>query len=174
VTETITIKLFKETTMRRFVLSVFALTVLAACQPAATEFTEEQRTAIAETVNGLMAEYWDAERSADYDRARGHIHDSPETVYACPKGRLFHPFEVFDSRSREVWGSMVEQDVQIAESRTTVLAQNVASVMQRGTFAVTDTSGVVMPETNFAFTALWVRQEGDWKMLQMHRSGPQS
>ena len=158
--------------MRRFLLAAFALTVLAACQPATVELTEDQKAAISDTVNTLMTEYWDAERSADYDRARVYVHASSETVFACPTGRLFHPFEVFDSRSREVWGSIAEQDVQIAETRTTVLAPNVANVMQRGTFAVTDTSGVTLPETNFAFTALWVRQEGGWKMLQMHRSGP--
>ena len=78
--------------MRRFVFPVLALTILVACQSAVTELTEEQKAAITDTVNILMAEYWDAERTADYDRARGYIHDSPEMIYACPKGRLFHPF----------------------------------------------------------------------------------
>ena len=128
---------------------------------------------IADTVNTLMTEYWDAERNADYARARDYIHDSPEMTYACPKGRLFHPFELFDSRSREVWVTMEEQDITMAESRTTVLSPHVVSVMQRGTNAVTDTSAVTLPETAFAFTALWTRQGNEWRMLLMHRSGPQ-
>ena len=159
--------------MRRFVFAASALTILGACQPATTQLTEEQKAAITDTVNVLMAEYWDAERAADYDRARGYIHDSPEMIHACPKGRLFHPFEMFDSRSRQVWVAMDRQAISIAESRITALAPHLVSVIRRGTYTVTDTSGVTLPEAAFAFTALWARQDSEWRMLQMHRSGPQ-
>jgi hypothetical protein len=53
--------------MRRFVLTASALTVLAACQPATTELTEEMKAEIAAEVEQRVAEYADAIQLRDID-----------------------------------------------------------------------------------------------------------
>jgi len=51
--------------MRRLTLSVLSLAVLAACQPATTELTEEQRSAIADTARQIQLEHYAAAERLD-------------------------------------------------------------------------------------------------------------
>ncbi|NIN49579.1 MAG: hypothetical protein GTN62_05645 [Gemmatimonadales bacterium] len=53
-----------------------------------------------------------------------------------------------------------------------VLAPDVVCVTQLGTVSVTDTAGVTGPEIAFAYTAIWVRRNGEWKVLLGHESIP--
>ena len=66
--------------MRRFVFAAFALTVLAACQPADTELTEVQTAEIAAEVNLRMDQLWDVLRQPDWDRMAEFFDQSPDMV----------------------------------------------------------------------------------------------
>ncbi len=54
--------------MHRFVLAGSTLTVLAACQPATTDLTEEQKVEIAAEVDSVANDLWAAWAAADFDR----------------------------------------------------------------------------------------------------------
>ncbi len=156
--------------MRRFVLAALALTVLAACQPSTTELTEEQKTEIANEVNAIHAEAWDAWRAADVDRGMSYYPDSPELTYITD-GQLFRGTAAVDDQSRAMFVNTASQTITITESYTDVLAPNVVCINAMHTYTVTDTAGVVGPEGVFAGTYIWVRRDGEWKMQSSHESG---
>ena len=63
--------------MRRLALTVLSLAFLAACQPATTELTEEQKAEIAAEVNAINAGFWDAWRATDFDQGMSYYYNSP-------------------------------------------------------------------------------------------------
>lgn len=158
--------------MRRFVFAAFALTVLAACQPATTELTEEQKAEIAAEVNALQAEWDAAWVVADYDRAMSYWTQSSETGWAT-RGWAFLGAEDFveaDDGARAFWRTIARAEVTRSEARTFVLAPNVVYVMERMASIITDTAGVVAPEQSIANTYVWIFQDGEWKIHFAHGS----
>ena len=55
--------------MRRLTIAAVTLAFLVACQPATTEFTEEQRAAVAQTVEQLADAFLEDFRTLDFDGA---------------------------------------------------------------------------------------------------------
>lgn len=158
--------------MRRTVLPLM-LFVFAACQPATMELTEEQKAAIADTVNAANAEAWDAWREADLDRALSYLHDSPDLGFAL-EGQVFRGYAEADSYWRGGFATAEHMDITISDLRTIVLTADVVWLVQRGIFSVTDSAGLTSPETEFALTTTWVRRDGEWKILLGHESFPAS
>lgn len=157
--------------MCRLTLPVLSLAILAACQPATTELTEEQKAEIAAEVNAIHAEFWDAWRAADYDRGVSYL-DSANLVFAY-EGTVFG-FATFDEMWRPAFANIASQTISIGDSRTTVLAPDVVCIMDAATYTTTDTLGVTSPQESFAFTGVWVRRDGEWKLLLVHESVPTS
>jgi ketosteroid isomerase-like protein len=156
--------------MPRTIVAVLASYIaIVACQPSPTELTDEQRAAIRDTVDALMVDFWDAVRHADFDRGLTFFHDAPETALAY-EGRTDYTLATLDSVYRPGYAATRSQERTIADSRTTVLAPDVVYVMQRGILSATDTAGTTYPATPFAFTVVWVRRNGEWKVLLGHQS----
>jgi ketosteroid isomerase-like protein len=156
--------------MRRFALAALSLAFLAtACQPATTELTEEQKAEIATEVNAIQAEAWDAWRAADYDRGMSYF-DSENLLFAY-EGAMFG-YAAADELWRPQFASIASQTITVEDSRTIVLAPNVVCIMQTGTYTVTDTAGVTTPEDSFAYTGIWMRHDGEWKVHMSHESMP--
>jgi uncharacterized protein (TIGR02246 family) len=157
--------------MCRLTLSVLSLAVLVACQPATPELTDEQRAAIADTVNAIHAEAWDVWRAADLDRGMEIFHDSPDLLFAL-EGQLIHGFASIRDAFAPTFEGVASQAITIEESQSMVLAPDVVCVTERGTFASTDTAGVTGPEATFALTVVYVRRSGAWKAMLGHESFP--
>jgi hypothetical protein len=173
--------------MRRAVPTALALVIITACQPPVTELTENQIAAIADTVNGLQSEAWDAVQRVDVEDFMALWHDARETTaivdgMALPSNSTYEMFlnasGIFNRPARPEtalllsWPSTRSHQVSIGDSRTTVLAPNVVHVMDRGRFTWTDTTGTVWPERGFTQSTVWVRRDGNWKMLFGHYSVP--
>ncbi len=156
--------------MRRTILPALAFCIAAvACQPATTELTEEQKAAIADTVNALLDDYWDAWRDVDFDRGMSFFLDAPETAFASAD-QVDYGLATLDSKYRPFMATFESQEITLADSRTTVLASNAVYTMQRGTYVQTDTAGVVGDTLPFAYSMVWVRRNGEWKVLAGHQS----
>ncbi len=156
--------------MRRFVLAAYALTVLAACQPATTELTEEQKAEIAAEVNATLDTMWDLFRQADYDHGIEYWENSPEMAFAGILGEIVMGFTTLDNLYRPFFATLASQEVYIAERHFKVLTTDAVYAMERGTYSQTDTSGVVGPTRPFAYTYLWVRTGIGWKISSAHMS----
>jgi hypothetical protein len=153
--------------MRRIVLAAFALTVLAACQPATTELTHQQRGEIAAEVELLHGQLWDAWREVDVDRAMSYYRNSPDFVWA-DNGELMNGwtpiYEGLQTFNAE------RQAITFNESKTMVLGPNVVQFVEQGTYSVTDTTGATRPEVEIAASTLWVLRDGEWKVDFIHVS----
>ena len=61
---------------------------VCACQPAAVELSEAEKTAIANRVTAAVETYWDTWSQLDVDRALSNFHDTPETSFAWEGGAV--------------------------------------------------------------------------------------
>ncbi|NIM49711.1 MAG: SgcJ/EcaC family oxidoreductase [Gemmatimonadales bacterium] len=156
---------------RLFATVTVVAVVAAACQPATTELTEDQKAEIAGTVSAIHAEHRNAWRDADIDRGMSYFHDDPDVQFAL-EGAVMHGSGTIRDALEPIFEGVASQEITIAESQTVVLAPGVVCVMDQGTFAYVDTAGVTGPETAFAFTAVYVRRGGEWKVLLAHESLP--
>jgi ketosteroid isomerase-like protein len=151
-------------------LLVLLMLGVVACQPRTTELTDERKAEIAAEVNARNAEYWDAWRAADWDRGMAYYVDSPDFVWAAG-GVVFYGKERLE-QSRPGFANVASQAFLFRDSRTVVMASDAATVIALGTWVQVDTAGVTGPAREFAWTALWVLRDGEWKMHMVHMSYP--
>ena len=151
--------------MRRIVLAAFAVTVLAACQPPTTELTEEQRTAIADTVRQLAVSFSDAWNTLDPDTHLSFYSD--DVMYGF--GGRFRDAESFREATTSFMNLFAEFDQSWDSLFVQVLGPTVA--VTGGTVQWTNVrkSG----ESSLggeAMTLVWHRVDGEWKVVHIHSS----
>jgi ketosteroid isomerase-like protein len=157
-------------TMRRFVLAAFALTALAACQPAVTELTEEQKAEIAAEVDSVMSVWYSIwAGSLDFDRLATFVTDEPETGWVNDGQVLFTRAET-DAAMRPFFASLQSQTATTTKSQTIVLAHDMAYTVRANVVTRVYTSGDEERDIQFAETILWVKRDGEWKILTGHGS----
>ena len=157
--------------MRWISYAAFALVVSAACQPAPTEMTEQEISEVAAQVNAINDGFWNAWRDADIERGVSYYYDSPEFTFAI-EGELLVGFSEVQEVTRSTYANIASQSITVAESYTTVLSPDLVYLVDRASYAVTDTDGVTGPDTQFVFTALWRNTDGEWKVHHAHLSNP--
>jgi len=157
--------------MRRFIIAAFALTFLAACQPATTELTEEQKAEIAAEVNAIHSEMWDAWREADVPKAMSNYLDSPEFTLAL-QGQLISGFGAFDEMVGSIFSNVESQTITVDETQTAVFAANTVCVVEHVTYTMTDTDGITSPEYTAVLTSLWIKNDSEWRIHHYHNSSP--
>jgi uncharacterized protein (TIGR02246 family) len=157
--------------MRRVVLAAFALTVLAACQPASNELTDYQKAEITAEVQLLHDQFWDAWREVDVDRGMSYYLNAPEFT-AAVEGVLIHGYAAFDEMARSAFAHVASQSITIDDTRTSVMAHDIACVIEHIRYTQTDDEGVTGPEHTAAVTLAWVRRDGEWKVYHFHNSAP--
>ena len=173
--------------MRSAALAFLGSVIVIACQPTTPEFTEEEIAAIADSVDTLQAQAWDAVERLDVEDFMALWHDATETTavvdgLALPSNSTYEMFlnaaGIFDRPAGPetalllFWPSSRGHEVTIGDSRTSVLAPNVVHVVQQGRFVWTDTRGTVWPERSFVQSTVWVNRDDHWKMLFGHYSVP--
>jgi len=152
---------------RRFVP---LLLLFAACRPGADVLTDQRKAEITTEVNALNAEYWDAWRAADWDRGMAYYVDSPDFVWAAGGAVYFGLSALQDAKPG--FASVASQTFTFRTSNTIVMAPDAATVTALGTWSQTDTAGVTGPSREFAWTAVWLLRDGEWKMHLVHMSFP--
>ena len=157
--------------MYRFVVAVFVLTVIVACQQTTTELTDYQRGEIAAEVELVHGQFWDAWSETDFERGMSYFLDSPEFTFAF-QGQMISGYSSFSDFFESAFANVASQAISIAESKTTVIAADVVSVTIQGTYAPTDTAGVSAPASAFAFTTVWAQRDGEWKVYVASNSEP--
>ena len=151
--------------MRRMILPL--MLVIVGCQPSTTELTDAVKTAIADEVTAIKADFWDAWREWDVDKGMSYYRNSPDFVWA-DDGTLVKGWTTFNEDVQS-W-SVQSQAVTLSESIATVLAPNVVHFVEHGTYSITDTTGVTWPERTFAVSTLWVLRDAEWKVDFIHVS----
>ena len=155
--------------MRRFVLAAFALTLLAACQPATTELTEEQKAEIAAEVNALQPDYLDVWSNADFDGGMGYWVQAPDVAYAN-QGVVTFGYANMVSTFGPALERVTSQEFEITDRRTVVLAPDVVCVITQGTTTITDVDGVATTGPLGVSYTTWVRRDGEWKVYLLNET----
>lgn len=155
--------------MRRFVLAAFALTALAACQPATTEFTEEQKAQVEAEIRALMPEFMSAWEDADVERGFGFWLESAEMGYAN-RGNVRFGYDQLVEAVRAGFERTASQTFDISEMRVMALAPDVAAVFMKFIHTRTNVDGETSPEDQGVSLMIWVKRDGVWKALWAHES----
>lgn len=156
--------------MRRVNVLLATAIAAVACQPAQTTLTAEKKAEIVEQVNAANDAYWDASRSGDWDREKAFYLQTPEFVWVSG-GRAFWGFQKLED-ARLAVHNLASQIFRFRHEETLAVAPDVASVTAEGLWAQTNTDGVTSPERPFAWTAVWVRHDSEWRMHSVHMSFP--
>ncbi len=144
--------------MSRIVLAGFSLIVLIACQPTSNELTEEQQTAIADSVRQLSAEM---QRAFD-NKDPSHFDYFADWSASSMAGR--RSFEAGQSFvQEEIWANN-SQTVELGEVRTLVLSRDAVVVERAQVNTVTDNDGETTVFDALLYQ-LWVREDVGWKAL---------
>lgn len=151
-------------------LMVPLLLVVTACRPGTMDLTEDRKAEIAADVSSRNAEFWDVWRAADWDRGMSYYFDSPDFVWAAG-GAVYFGLNAL-KEARPAFATVARQTFTFRNSRTIVMAPDAVSVTALGTWAQTDTAGVTGPAREFAWTAVWLLRDGEWKMHLVHMSYP--
>ena len=145
--------------MRRLALAVLSLAFLAtACQPAATELTDEQKAAVADTVRQLSAEMQSA-----FDNKDAAYFDffSDWTTSSAAGNRSLEASRSFVQES--IWANNT-QTSESGQTRTRVLGPDAVVVERAQVNIVTDSTGETR-EYDVLLSELWVREDTGWKAL---------
>ena len=153
--------------MRRIVLAVFAVAVLAACQPATSELTEEQKAAIADTVRQLADTFFEDFRFLDFVPAMAPY--APELVWA-ESGVLGANRDSLANAWGGIFASIQEvTSGEWGEVHIKVLGPAAAVFTASFDWAGVDTAGAELGGSG-VWTAIWERTEQGWKIVQGHES----
>ncbi len=154
--------------MRRMILPLM-LFAFAACQPATMELTDAEKAAIAEEVTAIHDQMWDA--WPDLAAGMSYFDNSPDVAYAAD-GDIHLGFDNITAVMEPFTTAFDRFEITVERRQTTVLSHDVVCVTERGVQAAYDSTGAILASGPVALTAVWVRRDGDWKVVQAHESFP--
>jgi len=156
--------------MRRSSLFALLPLTVAGCQPAPVNLTDAMKAEIAAEVDAAAAAWWQAWSDVDYARGMTYVEDSPDAAWTGDQGTLY-TVAGMNAEWEGVWGvTWQHQQIDFTDSRTIVLAPDVAYTIRQFDATATDTSGVRLPQVSGVETLVWVKRNGQWKVLLGHES----
>jgi len=151
-------------------LSFAAAVTLAACQSRApVGVTEAERAAIASAVEAAVADMMAGGRALDPDRIRAHYVDRPIVAI---NGLIVVDYDRQFDETRRWLRSLRQFNASYDHVQLEVLAPGAAVATMNHHLTWTDTTGM-SGEWHSAWTALFRRTDGRWKIVYSHESTPQ-
>jgi hypothetical protein len=149
------------------IVALIALLYVATRPTPLPEMTDAEIAQITVEIDALTDEWWEAWKTFDWERGLSFIEDAPETTWTGAVQTLYSVAEM-----REVWPSAMaefgRQDLEFTNARTVVLARDIVWTLREGNYVLFDTAGVEVQAGQFNETAVWVKRNGEWKLLLGH------
>ena len=149
--------------MRRLTLSVLSLAFLAACQPAVTELTEEQKAEIADELTQVMDGIGASFRELDVERFLTYFQKGDELTFV-QDGIVTRSWDGFADLKRAAWAGFASVERIEYDLQTQVLAGNAGVITMTFTNGATATTGDAV-EGRGIFTAVCSELDGEWKIV---------
>jgi uncharacterized protein (TIGR02246 family) len=148
------------------VLSVLALTVGCQSQPAAVNPNDPQ---IVAAVNSVLDKVVAAAAAADADAVLASSTRDDAFTFITDD-RMLTGYDEALAAFRTTYALLQKQTSQVIERRTRVLAPDVVLMwgVSEGTY--TDKAGFTSPPVGLGSTAVFVRRDGEWRILHFHQS----
>lgn len=146
------------------VLSI-VLATLAAAQPMSEAATKRVRSEVQAAVDAIVA----ASRAADVDGCLARISTSPGSRFADGE-TVYESLEAQRAIYKDVFARIRSQDLHLDRQEITVLSPDLAAYTGKGRFTSTYKTGETSPRRAFAWTFLWRRESGQWRIVHDHQS----
>lgn len=150
--------------MRRFIFAGFALTVLAACQPATSEFTEEQKAEIEIAVRQVVDDMYAGARAVDIERILTHWGQQDglcvfTTILPCSEVlESYRQAWTTDSEVRLERQEMDGEDIRVMALSPTVALMARTTEENRAYYTNGDVG-----RARFSTLTVFVLENGEWK-----------
>ncbi len=143
----------------------------AACAPAPAELSVSDRQVLHDEVAEQLDSFWQVWSEADFDRGMALYDDHLDFSFVS-EGAMWRSRGAVDSAFRPAFANVQRQELTFDETHIAVLGPGLAYSAQRGTASETLADGTTMPTRTVAFTLVWVRSNGEWKVRFAHHSEP--
>ena len=158
--------------MSKPILLLCAVTTISGCwSTASAPPSDAERAAIADTIDSLAEELFDAARTLDPEGIFAHL--SPDSqIYIAVDGQLITNRAEFETVVRTDYGGLRSQSFEFTRNETVVLGRDVAITWTLGPLSTMDTLGVATAPRSLAATLVWHREEDGFKLVAVHESLP--
>lgn len=154
--------------MRRLASMLSLLSLCTACASEPRQLTETGRSSIGDTLLARTQAVAEGGNRVDLQATFGETSSSP-SFFVADNGSLFSRDSLL-AAYKKGFAALRSQDIRIDEKHALVLSPDIGVVSAKGVFTSTDLKGKTSPATPFAWTFVWVRENGDWKWINGHQS----
>jgi len=146
---------------------------LAGCAAPPADGGDVDRPAVEAEITEFADAFWEAWSQGDsgLETALSCLDDHPDFAYLA-QGRLWRSLPELATTFRSAFAIVQSQAIEIRETAITVLGQDLAYLVQSGTYSITDTNGVTSEDRPFVFSALLARTSNGWRIRYAHESEP--
>ena len=141
----------------------------SACMSLDHELSDGDRAAIREDVSKHFQDFWDSWSGVDTERGFSYHQDHSDYSFAAD-GNTWNSLAGLQEASRPGFRTTKHQEFRFDETRVAVISRDVVHATWRGTHTRIGTDGSVRGPRPFAFTSVWVRSNGEWKVRFAHQS----
>lgn len=159
--------------------AVVVLLLIAACQappPPEPEFTDADRQAIASEIERLSGEMLELTGPEDFEAQLAYWSPSAESYFVTEPALLAQGVRIITTMQslREFFdpAGWNRQSTNFTVLATRVAVPSPVNAVQvlEGHYSVTNMEGETGPEYPWSATAVWVKEDGGWKLLHFHQS----
>ena len=145
---------------------LLAAALLAGCGFAPQPMTEEESRQVAAEVEAAHGAMLTAARAVDAEAFARMLSDDGRLLF---NGTHMSNAEGADV-ARRAYAGLSAQEVDVIDQRVTVLGPEAAVVSGHGRVTAIDTSGGRDEPIGLAWTFVWARRDGAWRIVDSHQS----
>ena len=134
------------------------------------QVSDEQRAAIEVTIRVLTDELVAASEQVDVDRVFAKCSDAHDAGF-IDNGVFYPSLDSLLAAFRTGFSRLRRQEIEVSETRVSVLAPNVAVLTAHGYGTATQTDDQTF-ESPFAWTFVFVKEGDNWRIVHSHQSFP--
>jgi ketosteroid isomerase-like protein len=158
--------------MKKALVILLGLLVVAPTARAASRMTEAERGRVKAEIEAAVNALLSSARAADLEGCFANASGSAD-YRGIDNGILYRSARAWKDAFQDGFGRLRSQDIRVDTLDVLVLTPDLATSTGHGTFTSTSKTGDTTPRRPFAWTFLWRREDGRWKMIQAHQSfGP--
>jgi hypothetical protein len=157
--------------MKRFFCSIYLLLIasIVACTNA-QQLSENQKDKIVKEIESVFQKSIDVGESIDVEAIRAQVDDRLQAGF-IDGGIYFDSFAQVMSGFEERVQGIKSQKIEVHKKRITVLSENLALLTASGKSQANLVDGRTF-EGKFAWSFVYSKIEGEWKVIHSHMSNP--
>jgi len=140
------------------------------CRSTLAPTADVPREEIVRQIDDRRRELIAAVERLDFDKVSTFFSTAEDVAYAGG-GSMAPSRRAALRRYQGIFGALKQVDIDIGQSTIAVLGPEAAVITMQGRVATTDTAGLES-QAPFVWTIVWVRSDGEWKMLHANQSYP--